>query len=159
MQALEKHVVDQGIQLDRQHEESNALLVALQNCVGFLEDQFADHKREHTCNIPRVTTSPAVPQAGTPYPDIIDLTSDKPSSGPSSVIDLTEDSDDKEAVLVGGSLNHDLVNEWLDDCHSERLGSVVPETPPPQEVMEQLRETPNRDKDNLEASRAVDLLV
>ena len=39
------------------------------------------------------------------------------------------------------------------------MGLVVPETPPPQEQMELMRETPIREQDNIEVSMAVALLV
>jgi len=56
--------------------------------------------------------------------------------------------------LVGG-----LINKWLDNRFDEWLGSVVPETPPPQEVMEVLRDTPIREEDNREANWETNLLV
>ena len=98
---------------------------------------------------------------GTPYPDVINLTDDSDEPiGPPPVIDLTDDSDDdEEAVLIGGPLDRGCVVEWADDRWDKRLGLVVPETPPPQEQMELMRETPIREQDNAEAGRAADLLV
>ena len=49
--------------------------------------------------------------------------------------------------------------KWADDRWDARLGLIVPETPPPQEQLELMRETPIREQDNAEASRAADLLV
>ena len=85
--------------------------------------------------------------------------SDEPA-GPPPVIDLTDDSnDEEEAVLIGGPFDRGRLVEWADDQWDERLGSIVPETPPPQEQMELMRETLIREQDNAEAGRAADLLV
>ena len=142
------------------------MLVALQSRVGFLEDQLEELERARAREIPRVETATPlyeVPQGeepyrpGTPYPEVIDLTHDEPD--PPAVIDLTDDSDDEEAVLIGGPLDRGRVVSWADDQWDERFGSLVPETPPPQEQMELMRETPIREVDNVEAGREADLLV
>jgi len=51
------------------------------------------------------------------------------------------------------------INIWFDDSHDEDLGSVVFETPPPQEVLVALRDTPVHDDEQHEAGYVVDLLV
>ena len=145
------------------------MLTALQSCVGFLEGQLEELEQACACEIPRLETATPpyeVPQGeepyrpGTPYLEVIDLTDDSDEAGPPPVIDLTDDSDDdEEAVLVGGPLDWGRLVEWADDRWDQRLGSIVPETPPPQEQMELMRETPIREQDNAEASRAADLLV
>ena len=132
------------------------MLTALQSRVGFLEGQLEELEQAHAHEIPRLempTPPYEVPQGeepycpGTPYLDIIDLTddSDEPA-GPPPVIDLTDNSDDEEeAVLIGGLLDRGRLVEWADDWWDERLGLVAPETPPPQEQMELMRETPIRE--------------
>jgi len=51
------------------------------------------------------------------------------------------------------------INVWFDNSHDEVLGSVVPETPPPQEVLVAVRETPVHDDEQHEAGYVVDLMV
>ena len=156
MRAAEQQVVDQGISIAQAMEGTNAMLVALQSRVGFLEDQLEELERARAREIPRVETatpSYEVPQGeepyrpGTPYPDVIDLMDDSDElTGPPPVIDLTDDSDDEEeAVLIGGPLDWGRLVEWVDDWWDTRLGLIVPETPPPQEQMELMRETPIRE--------------
>ena len=41
------------------------------------------------------------------------------------------------------------INVWFDDCHNERLGSIVPETPPHQ-MLEELRDMPIREEEQQE---------
>ena len=170
MQAAEQHIVDQGISIARTIEETNTMLTALQSHVGFLEGQLEELERARACEIPRLETPMPpyeVPQGeepycpGTPYLDIIDLTDDSNEpAGPPPVIDLIDDSnDDEEAVLIGGPLDQGHLVKWADDQWDARLGLIVPETPPPQEQLELMRETPIRDQDNAEAGRAADLLV
>ena len=168
MQAAEQQIIDQGVSIARTIEETNTMLTALQSCVGFLEGQLEELERARACEIPRLETATPpyeVPQGeepyhpGTPYPEVIDLTDDSDEAGPPPVIDLTDDSNDEEAVLIGGPLDRGHLVEWADDQWDQRLGSIVPETPPPQEQMELVRETPIREQDNAEVSRAADLLV
>ena len=87
--------------------------------------------------------------------DIIDLTSD--DSKDSNIINLLGDSSDE--VLLGSSINCSPVSKWVDDCHDERFGLIVPEVPPPQEIMERLRDMPIREEDKWEANRVAGLLV
>jgi len=56
--------------------------------------------------------------------------------------------------LVGGP-----INVWFDDAHDELLGLVIPETPPPQEILVALRDTPVHEDELHEAGYVVDLLV
>ena len=51
------------------------------------------------------------------------------------------------------------INVWFDDSHDEALGLVVSETPPPQEVLVVVRETPVHDDEQHEAGYVVDLMV
>ena len=96
-----------------------------------------------------------LPQARTPWPNIIDLVLDE--SEDSDIIDLMEDSDDE--ALLDGPINCGPINKWVDDHNNEQLGLIVLEMPPPQEVMERLKDMLIREEDNQEANRAVDLLV
>jgi len=84
---------------------------------------------------------------------VIDLTLDEEEDDyvtSSSVIDLSDtDVEDDVVDLLGGPI----------EIQVEREDTRVPETPPPQEVMEALRSTPIREEDNREANRAADLLV
>ena len=51
------------------------------------------------------------------------------------------------------------INVWFDDSHDEVLGSVIPETPPPQEVLVAVRETPIPEDEQREAGHVVDLMI
>jgi len=51
------------------------------------------------------------------------------------------------------------INVWFDDSHDEVLGSVIPETPPPQEVLVVVRETPIPEDEQHEAGHVVDLMI
>jgi len=85
-------------------------------------------------------------------PEVIDLTLDEEDEfvTSSSVIDLSDtDVEDDVVDLLGGPIEILIV---------ERDELVVPETPPPQEVMERLR-TPIIEEDVHAADREADLLV
>jgi len=86
-------------------------------------------------------------------PEVIDLTLDEEEDDyvtSSSVIDLSDtDVEDDVVDLLGGPI----------EVQVEREDTRVPETLPPQKVMEALRSTPIREEDNQEANHAVDLLV
>jgi len=87
-----------------------------------------------------------------PDTEVIDLTSDEEDEyvTSSSVIDLSDtDIEDDVVDLLGGPIEIPVV---------EREESIVPETPPPQEVMERLR-TPIVEEDVRAADREVDILV
>ena len=84
-------------------------------------------------------------------PEVIDLTLDEEDEfvTSSSVIDLSDtDVEDDVVDLLGGPIEIPIV---------ERDESVVPETPPPQEVMERLG-TPIIEED-VRVAREADLLV
>jgi len=127
------------VELERQVQHLNTIVVSLCGRLGTLEEALR-----------RVEEVPPRPST----PEVIDLTSDEEEEcvTSSSVIDLSDtDVEDDVVDLLGGPIEVPIV-EWRED-------DVVPETPPPQEVMEALRSTPIREEDNREANRAVDLLV
>ena len=85
-------------------------------------------------------------------PEVIDLTLDEEDEylTSSSVIDLSDtDMEDDVVDLLGGPIEIPIV---------ERDESAVPETPPPQEVMERLR-TPIIEEDVRVVDKEADLLV
>jgi len=51
------------------------------------------------------------------------------------------------------------INVWFDDSADDALGSVEPETPPPQEVLVVVRETPVHDDEQHEAGHVADLMI
>ena len=130
---------DRIVELERMVEHQSTMIVSLCARLGTFEDALR-----------RVQEEPPRPST----PEVIDLTSDEEDDyvTSSSVIDLSDtDVEDDVVDLLGGPIEVPVV-EWRDD-------DVVPETPPPQEVMEALRSTPIREEDNREANRAADLLV
>jgi len=130
--AIDDHITG----LTRQFDEQNALIVALSSRVGFLEDELQDMDR-HLASAGRC---PPTPIPGPP-PVIINLT------------DLSDDEEDEvlmvednEESLIGGPIEEGGVQ-------------IRQETPPTQELLEALRLTPIRDKDNAEYNQEADLLV
>ena len=92
------------------------------------------------------------PQTSPSSTEVIDLTSDEEDEyvTSSSIIDLSDtDVEDDIVDLLGGPIKIPIV---------VREESIVPETPPPQEVMERLR-TPIIEEDVCAADREADLLV
>ena len=51
------------------------------------------------------------------------------------------------------------IDIWQDNRHDEWLGSVVPETPPPQDVLVWVRNTPVHDDEQHEAGYVVDMMI
>jgi len=51
------------------------------------------------------------------------------------------------------------INVWDDDSHDDVLGSIIPETPPPQEVLVVVRDTPVHDDEQHEAGHVADLMI
>ena len=127
------------VKLERMVAQQSTMIASLCGRLGTLEDALRQVQEEP----PRPST-----------PEVIDLTSDEEEEyvTSSSVIDLSDtDVEDDVVDLLGGPIEVPVV-EWRED-------DVVPETPPPQEVMEALRSTPIREEDNREANRVADLLV
>jgi len=128
---------DRIVELERMVDHQSTMIVSLCDRLGTLEDALR-----------RVQEVPPRPST----PEVIDLTSDEEDDyvTSSSVIDLSDtDVEDDVVDLLGGPI----------EVQVEREDTRVPETPPPQEVMEALRSTPIREEDNQEANRAADLLV
>jgi len=129
---------DRIVELERMVEHQTTMIVSLCGRLGTLEDALR-----------RVQEEPPRPST----PEVIDLTLDEEEEDyvtSSSVIDLSDtDVEDDVVDLLGGPI----------EIQVEREDTRVPETPPPQEVMEALRSTPIREEDNQEANRAADLLV
>jgi len=129
---------DHIVELERMVDHQMTMITSLCGRLGTLEDALR-----------RVQEEPSRP----PTPEVINLTLDEEEDEyvtSSSVIDLSDtDVEDDVVDLLGGPL----------EVQVEREDTRVPETPPPQEVMEALRSTPIREEDNREANRAVDLLV
>jgi len=121
-------------QLNRRFDEQNALIVALSNRVGFLEDELQDMDR---C-LARAVRRPSTPAR--PPPVMIDLTDD--SDEEECEVILVEDDDEE---IIGGPIEVEV--------------QVRQETPPSQELLEVLRLTPIREEDNVEYNREADLLV
>jgi len=126
------------VELERMVDQQTTMITSLCGRLGTLEDA-----------LHRVQEEPLGPSS----PEVIDLTLDKEEDEyvtSSSVIDLSDtDVEDDVVDLLGGPI----------EVQVEREDMRVPETPPPQEVMEALRSTPIREEDNREANRAADLLV
>jgi len=122
------------VELERMVDHQMTMITSLCSRLGTLEDALR-----------RVQEEPSRPST----PEVIDLTLDEEEDDyvtSSSVIDL---SDTDIVDLLGGPI----------EVQVEREDTRVPETPPPQEVMEALRSTLIREEDNREANRAADLLV
>ena len=51
------------------------------------------------------------------------------------------------------------INVWFDNSHDDTLGLVEPETPPPQEDLVAVRETPVHDDEQHEAGHVADLMI
>jgi len=126
------------VELERMVDHQTTMITSLCGRLGTLEDALR-----------RVQEEPSRPST----PEVIDLTLDEEENEyvtSSSVIDLSNtDVEDDVVDLLGGPI----------EIQVEREDTRVPETPPPQEVMEALRSTPIREEDNREANRAADLLV
>jgi len=125
------------VELERMVVHQTTMIASLCGRLGTLEDALR-----------RVQEEPPRPST----PEVIDLTSDEEDDyvTSSSVIDLSDtDVEDDVVDLLGGPI----------EVQVEREDTRVPETPPPQEVMEALRSTPIREEDNHEVNRAADLLV
>jgi len=129
---------DRIVELERIVVHQTTMITSLCGRLGTLEDALC-----------RVQEEPPRPST----PEVIDLTLDEEEDDyvtSSSVIDLSDtDVEDDVVDLLGGPI----------EIQVEREDTRVPETPPPQEVMEALRSTPIREEDNREANRAADLLV
>jgi len=128
---------DRIVELERMVVHQTTMIASLCGRLGTLEDALR-----------RVQEEPPRPST----PEVIDLTSDEEEDyvTSSSVIDLSDtDVEDDVVDLLGGPI----------EVQVEREDTRVPDTPPPQEVMEALRSTPIREEDNREANRAADLLV
>ena len=121
------------VELERQVQHLNTMVAGLCGRLGTLEEALG-----HVEEVP--------PRPSTP--EVIDLTSDEEEDyvTSSSVIDLSSDTDVEDDVvdLLGGPIEVPVIEV--------REGSIVPETPPPQEVLELMRETPIDDS----GLRAVD---
>jgi len=128
---------DRIVELERMVAHQTTMIVSLCGCLGTLEDALR-----------RVQEEPPRPST----PEVIDLTSDGKDEyvTSSSIIDLSDtDVEDDVVDLLGGPIEIPIV---------EREESIVPETPPPQEVMERLR-TPIVEEDVRVADREADILV
>jgi len=130
---------DRIVELERMVDHQTTMITSLCGRLGMLEDALC-----------RVQEEPPRPST----PEVIDLTLDGEEEDEyvtsSSVIDLSDtDVEDDIVDLLGGPI----------EVQVEREDTRVPETPPPQEVMEALRSTPIREEDNREANRTADLLV
>jgi len=129
---------DRIVELERMVDHQTTMITSLCGRLGTLEDALR-----------RVQEEPSRPST----PEVIDLTLDEEEDEyvtSSSVIDLSDtDVEDDVVDLLGGPI----------EVQVEREDTMVPETLPPQEVMEALRSTPIREEDNREANRAADLLV
>jgi len=129
---------DRIVELERMVDHQTTMIASLCGRLGTLEDALR-----------RVQEEPLRPST----PEVIDLTLDEEEDEyvtSSSVIDLSDtDVEDDIVDLLGGPI----------EVQVEREDTRVPETPPPQEVMEALRSTPIREEDNREANRTADLLV
>jgi len=126
------------VELERMVAHQMTMIASLCSRLGTLEDALR-----------RVQEEPPRPST----PEVINLTLDEEEDDyvtSSNVIDLSDtDVEDDIVDLLGGPI----------EIQVEREDMRVPETPPPQEVMEALRSTPIREEDNREANRAADLLV
>ena len=47
------------------------------------------------------------------------------------------------------------INVWFNNSYDEELGSIVPKTPPPQQLLEELRNSPIRDEGKHKAGYVV----
>jgi len=127
---------DRIVELERMVEHQSTMITSLCGRLGTLEDVLHQVQEEP----PRLST-----------PEVINLTLDEEDEymTSSSVIDLSDtDVEDDVVDLLGGPIEIPIV---------ERDESVVPETPPPQEVMERLG-TPIIEED-VRVAREADLLV
>jgi len=125
------------VELERMVAHQTTLIASLCGHLGTLEDALR-----------RVQDEPPRPST----PEVIDLMSDEEDEyvTSSSIIDLSDaDVEDDVVDLLGGPIEIPIV---------EREESIVPETPPPQEVMERLR-TPIVEEDVRVVDREVDILV
>ena len=84
----DRHVEELRAEFEAAHEAQNTLIIALQSCLSFLEDQM---DTMHRVNI---VVPPAVPVV---VPEVIDITGDD------DIVDLTEDDDDGSST-EGGSV-------------------------------------------------------
>jgi len=128
---------DRIVDLERTVAHQMILIASLCGCLGTLEDALR-----------RVQEEPPRPST----PEVINLTSDEEDEyvTSSSIIDLSDtDIEDDVVDLLGGPIEISIV---------EREELTVPETPPPQEVMERLR-TPIIEEDVCAADREADILV
>jgi len=132
MDILEDTLDDHVSQLNRRFDEQNALIVALSNRVGFLEDELQDMDRR--LRAVRRPSTPARP--------------------PRVTIDLTDDSDEEDEVILVEDDDEELIGGPI-----EVEVQIRQETPPSQELLEVLRSTPIREEDNAEYNREADLLV
>jgi len=127
------------VKLERMVAQQSTMIASLCGRLGTLEDLLRQVQEEP----PRPST-----------PEVIDLTSDEEEEyvTSSSVIDLSDtDVEDDVVDLLGGPIEVPII-EWREDL-------IVPETPPPQEVMGRLRSTLIQEEEVCVAEREADLLV